>query len=81
MNRRALEQLRRRRMKVTIPTGVPTLPDNVAGVPFVITDSLSKCGSVMRLVAAVCGLIPTSAIEGQRPGHMPAQGSALGLHR
>lgn len=24
----------------TSPTGVPTLPDNVAGVPIVITDSL-----------------------------------------
>ena len=31
MNRRALEQLRRSRTKVTSPTGVPTLPDNVAG--------------------------------------------------
>ena len=42
MNRRALEQLRRSRTKVTSPTGVPTLPDNVAGVPIVITDSLSN---------------------------------------
>jgi hypothetical protein len=40
MNRRALEQLRRSRTKVTSPTGVPTLPDNVAGIPIVITDSL-----------------------------------------
>ena len=42
MNRRALEQLRRSRTKVTSPTGVPTLPDNVAGIPIVITDSLSN---------------------------------------
>ena len=42
MNRRALEQLRRSRTKVTSATGVPTLPDNVAGVPIVITDSLSN---------------------------------------
>ena len=39
---RALEQLRRSRTKVTSPTGVPTLPNNVAGVPIVITDSLSN---------------------------------------
>ena len=42
MNRRALEQLRRSRTKVTSPPGVPTLPDSVAGVPIVITDSLSN---------------------------------------
>jgi hypothetical protein len=41
-NRRALEQLRRSRTKVTSPTGVPTLPDSVAGIPIVITDSLSN---------------------------------------
>ena len=40
MNRRALGRFRRRRTKVTSATGVPTLPDNVAGVPIVITDSL-----------------------------------------
>ena len=40
VNPRALEQLRRSRTKVTSATGVPTLPDNVAGVPIVITDSL-----------------------------------------
>ena len=40
MNRRALEQLRRSRTKVTSATGVPTLPDNVAGVPIVLTDAL-----------------------------------------
>ena len=39
---RALEQLRRSRTKVKSATGVPTLPDNVAGVPIVITDSLSN---------------------------------------
>jgi len=42
VNRRALEQLRRRRTKVTSATGVPTLPDNVAGIPIVFTDSLSN---------------------------------------
>jgi hypothetical protein len=42
MNRRALEQIRRSRRKVTSPTGVPTLPDSVAGIPIVITDSLSN---------------------------------------
>ena len=42
MNRRALERLRRSRTKVTSPTGVPTLPDNVAGVPIVISGSLSN---------------------------------------
>lgn len=40
MNRRSLEQLRRSRTKVTSPTGVPTLPDSVAGVPIVVTDSI-----------------------------------------
>ena len=42
MNLRALEQLGRSRTKVTSATGVPTLPDNVAGVPIVVTDSLSN---------------------------------------
>jgi len=42
VNRRALEQLRRSRTKVTSATGGPTLPDNVAGVPIVITDSLAN---------------------------------------
>lgn len=42
MNRRTLAQLRRSRTKVTSATGVPTLPDNVAGVPIVITDSLGN---------------------------------------
>jgi len=42
MNRRALEQLRRSRTEVTSATGVPTLSDNVAGLPIVITDSLSN---------------------------------------
>lgn len=42
MNRRTLEELRRSRTKVTSATGVPTLPDNVAGVPIVITDSLAN---------------------------------------
>ena len=42
MNRRALEQLRRSRTKVTRATGVPPLPDSVAGIPIVITDSLSN---------------------------------------
>lgn len=37
---RALEQLRRSRTKVTSPTCLPTLPDNVPGVLIVITDSL-----------------------------------------
>jgi len=37
---RTLEQLHRSRTKVTSATGVPTPPDNVAGVPIVITDSL-----------------------------------------
>ena len=33
-----------------------------------------------KVTSARCGgLIPVSAIEGQRPGHMPAQGNALGL--
>jgi hypothetical protein len=40
MNRRSLEQLRRSRTKVTSPTGVPTLPDSVAGIPIVVTDSI-----------------------------------------
>ena len=40
MNRRTLEQLRRSRTHVTSPTGVPTLPDNVGGIPIVITDSI-----------------------------------------
>jgi len=30
------------RTKVTSATGGPTLPDDVAGVPIVITDSLSN---------------------------------------
>lgn len=42
MNRRTLEQFRRSRTKVTSATGVPTLPDDVPGVPIVITDSLSN---------------------------------------
>ncbi len=42
VNRRTLEQLRRSRTKVTNATGAPTLPDNVAGMPIVITDSLSN---------------------------------------
>ena len=42
MNRRTLEQLSRSRTKVTSATGVPTLPDNGAGAPIVITDSLSN---------------------------------------
>ncbi len=40
MNRRSLEQLRKSRTNVTSPTGVPTIPDNVAGIPIVVTDSL-----------------------------------------
>jgi len=40
MNRRSLEQLRRSRTNVTSPTGVPTIPDNVGGIPIVVTDSL-----------------------------------------
>ena len=39
---RTLEQLRRSRTKVTSATGVSTLPDNVAGGPIVITDSLAN---------------------------------------
>ncbi len=39
---RVLEQLRGSRTKATSPTGVPTLPENVAGVPIVITDSLGN---------------------------------------
>ena len=42
VNRRALEQLRRSRTKVTSATGVPTLPDDAAGVPIVSTDSLAN---------------------------------------
>ncbi len=42
MNRRTLEQLRKSRTKVTSATGVPTLPDSVAGVPIVITDSITN---------------------------------------
>jgi hypothetical protein len=42
MNWGTREQLRRSRTKVASPTRVPTLPDNVAGVPIVITDSLSN---------------------------------------
>jgi hypothetical protein len=42
VNRRTLEQLRRSRTKVTSPACVPTLPDSVAGIPIVITDSLSN---------------------------------------
>jgi hypothetical protein len=42
MNRRTLEQIRRSPTKVTNATGVPTLPDSVAGIPLVITDSLSN---------------------------------------
>jgi len=42
MNRRALEQLRRSRTNVTSATGMPTLPNSVAGIPIVITDSLSN---------------------------------------
>ncbi len=45
MNRRTLEELRRSRTKVTSTTGVPLLPGNVAGVPIVITDSLSNAES------------------------------------
>jgi hypothetical protein len=41
-NLRTLEQLRRSRTKVTSATGVPTLPDSVAGIPIVITGSLSN---------------------------------------
>jgi len=37
---RPLEQLRRSRTNVTNPIGVPTLPDNVGGIPIVITDSI-----------------------------------------
>jgi len=48
VNRRALEQLRRSRTKVPSATGVPTLPDNVAGVPIVITDSLSNAEAQLR---------------------------------
>lgn len=40
LNRRSLEQLRKSRTNVTSPTGVPTIPDNVAGIPIVVTDSL-----------------------------------------
>ena len=40
MSRRTLEQLRKSRTNVTSPTGVPTLPDSVAGIPIVITDSI-----------------------------------------
>ena len=40
MNRRSLEQLRKSQTKVTSPTGVPTLPDSVAGIPIVVTDSI-----------------------------------------
>lgn len=40
MNRRSLEQLRKSRTNVTSPTGVPTIPDSVAGIPIVVTDSL-----------------------------------------
>ena len=42
MNRLTLEQFRRSRTKVTSATGVPTLPDNVAGLTIVITDSLAN---------------------------------------
>jgi hypothetical protein len=42
VNRRTLEQLRRSRAKVTSATGVPMLPDSIAGIPIVITDSLSN---------------------------------------
>ena len=35
-------RLRRSRTKATRAMGVPTLPDSVAGVPIVITDSLGK---------------------------------------
>jgi hypothetical protein len=40
MNRRSLEQLRKSRTNVTSATGVPSLPDSVAGIPIVITDSI-----------------------------------------
>ena len=40
MNRRSLEQLRKSRTNVTSPTGVPTIPDSVAGIPIVVTDSI-----------------------------------------
>lgn len=40
MNRRSLEQLRRSRTNVTSPTGVPTLPVDVGGIPIVVTDSI-----------------------------------------
>lgn len=40
MNRRSLEQLRKSRTNVTSATGVPTIPDSVAGIPIVVTDSL-----------------------------------------
>ena len=42
MNRRSLEQLRKCRADVISPTGVPTIPDSVAGIPIVVTDSLVK---------------------------------------
>lgn len=38
MNRRTLAQLPRSRTKVTSATGVPTLPDNVAGGFIVIRE-------------------------------------------
>lgn len=40
MNRHTLEQLRRSRTHGTSPTGGPTLPDKVGGIPIVITDSI-----------------------------------------
>jgi len=40
MNRRSLEQLRKSRTNVTSPTGMPTIPDSVAGIPIVVTDSV-----------------------------------------
>jgi hypothetical protein len=38
MNRRMLEL--RRRTHITSPTGIPTLPEIVDGIPIVITDSI-----------------------------------------
>ncbi len=55
-NRRALEQLRRSLTKVKSPTVVPTLPDNVAGAPIVITDSLSNAEAQGAYVAPVSSL-------------------------
>ncbi len=56
MNRRTLEQLRRSRTKVTRATGVPTLPDNVASVPIVITNSLRTTRRRLNYLLAVSSL-------------------------